>query len=387
MANFCKRFPFLKASAFIFGTALVSATLVNTAYAGNSTCTATVGKMTFPVLSGSSARGTSTQGSIKVSCTGSPLPAYITDSNGLPFCLMLIPNSTDAAYTGAGTRVMYLNGQPGVSPVINFQFLTNYRGCGGTDQGKNPPLTCLWGSSDANNYGSGYVDFAYRSKANGNWLTQAVITSDQALWVGSYSNNFILRLVWNDTQYPSGTPNTTAGGMYRPSELCRSTAPITGSRDYPLTVSSTVQNSCSVLTVPPLSFGSHMNLSDVKQQVGTIKVTCSGGVTFRLGVGKGNAASGLPWAGGWRGMQCTGGACGSSVIYYNLYKDSGQTDIWGDLGSSHDKQDVSSGSYQIYAGIAPNNVQQSLGLSLPPVPGTYKDNVIVTLQPAVVIVK
>jgi|GEM_PF-6510699 len=373
-----------------FGTILAQLALMGTAFAGASNCTASVGAMTFPTLTGTGASGTSTQGAIHVSCANTP--SYITAQNGVPFCLSLIPNGADAAYSSAGVRVLYLNGSPAASQAVKFQFFTNYRGCGGKDNGKNAPTTCPWGSNDAGNYGAGYVDFVFNGKGNGNWLALAKIISAQSLWAGSYSNNFILRLTWNDTQYPDGTPNTTprtpsgGGGMYLPSELCTNSAPITGSGEYPLTVTATVKNNCSTVTAPSMDFSRHISLADVKQQAGKITVQCGGGVNYQIGVGKGNASRGTPWEGGWRGMECQGGNCGSSVIYYNLYKDAAQTRIWGDIGSAYSQSGKSNGAaqnYDIYANIAPEKTQQSLGLSLPPKPGIYKDAVVVTLQSSV----
>jgi len=376
-------------AAFILVAAAAGISAAYAQTAGSSTCSASVGAMNFPALTGSGASGTTGTAAISVTCSNTP--SWITPKNGVPFCMLLIPNSTDAAYTSQHQRVMYLNGNPGSDQVINFQFLSNYRDCGG--QSTPPTVSCVWGSSDATNYGAGLLDFYMPTKTpKYPYQGRAVITSRQPLWAGSYSNNFTLRLVWNDTQYPAGTPNTTTptasggGGMYLPSAMCYGGAPITGSKDYQLTAKAVVQNNCTAVTAGAMSFGSYISLSAVQRAqapAATITTQCSGGAKYQVGLSAGNAASGVPWGGGWRGMKCTGDSCGSSVIYYNLYKDSARQNVWGDINTDNTMKDDSGRGgkqiYTVYGGVGGDKVQASLGQPVPPLPGAYKDTVIVTL--------
>lgn len=88
-----------------------------------------------------------------------------------------------------------------------------------------------------------------------------------------------------------------------------------------LTVSATVPSTCTIATAP-VSFGTVTAASFTNAQ-GSVSVTCATGTAFTVTLNKGGAP-----AGATRAML----VAGVRVVNYELYKDAGLTQVWGDSG-------------------------------------------------------
>jgi spore coat protein U-like protein len=101
-----------------------------------------------------------------------------------------------------------------------------------------------------------------------------------------------------------------------------------GSVSAPLTVKATVVRSCSLATTP-LTFGTYdpvgSNASADLRASTNVTVVCSPGATPTISVGSGIITPGM---GTTRAM-----SSGSDKLSYQIYKDSGLTQVWTDSGS------------------------------------------------------
>jgi len=395
------------AAAVLFAAVMGDAA-AQTEVQGKTNCTLAINSISFPPLAaGKNAYGMTGNSSFSVNCSNwdawistrkGASPNGLTN-NGLPFCVTIRANGADASFTADQKRVLWRDGQPnqtGSGNDLTFNFYTNYRDCDGGKKTQAP--FCVWGTTgDATDYGTGYPGFMF-TDIKGNQIDNsatlnygAQIDAKQDLFAGTYSNSFIATLWYNSWRYDSsaaGHYNPGNGGMVLPSELCNSTGQhFKGTRSAVATinVTGTVKSSCTAVTPPAVvDLGRVTRMQDIKQYAGQIVAKCSGGIPYQLGISKGNFSSGDPSSGGWRGMGCdTPDTCSNQVIYYNVYKDSGQSQIWGDIGSANSLRSTTAGlttSVPFYVNVAPEAVQSSLGTSMPPELGTYRDRLIVTLQ-------
>lgn len=136
----------------------------------------------------------------------------------------------------------------------------------------------------------------------------------------------------------------------------------------PMTVSATVEASCTVVANDML-FGTYnpFDTTDT-DQTATVDVTCSNGAAYNIGLGLGTKTGATVTT---RGM--TGGT-GSDILNYALYSDTGRTSNWGDTVDTDTVSDTGSGSMQsttVYGRIPQ-------GQTTAPV-GSYTDTVTVTV--------
>ena len=136
-----------------------------------------------------------------------------------------------------------------------------------------------------------------------------------------------------------------------------------------LTVSATVSGVCTITTTP-VSFGTVSSVSSTTAQ-GAVTVQCVTGIPYTVTLNKGGAA-----AGATRAMLVAGVA----VVNYELYKDAGLTQIWGDSGFA--------GTYPTGTGVAGTSTGVGQGLTVfgraqalsSTAPGNYQDIVVATIN-------
>lgn len=129
-------------------------------------------------------------------------------------------------------------------------------------------------------------------------------------------------------------------------------------------VSATFANTCRITTATDLDFGAVGVLAGNRDQTSTIQLQCPNGAAWRVGLNNGSHANGST-----RRMAGPGG----SYLRYELYRDAGRNQRWGNTANV----DTVNGSG--------TNASQSLTVhgrvpaQASPVPGTYSDTVTVTL--------
>ena len=91
-----------------------------------------------------------------------------------------------------------------------------------------------------------------------------------------------------------------------------------------LTVTASVSKNCTISTAP-VNFGAYdpvaANATAPLDGIGTVTVTCTKGATAKVGLNTGSNAQGTA-------RRMTAGA--ANFLSYELYKDAGRTDVWGD---------------------------------------------------------
>lgn len=136
-----------------------------------------------------------------------------------------------------------------------------------------------------------------------------------------------------------------------------------------LTVSATVGGVCTIATTP-VSFGT-VNAASFTNAQGAMTVQCVNGVSYTLTLSKGGAALGATRA------MVVGGV---AVVNYELYKDAGLTQIWGDSGFA--------GTYPTGTGVAGTSTGVGQSLTVfgraqalsSTAPGNYQDIVVATIN-------
>jgi len=91
-----------------------------------------------------------------------------------------------------------------------------------------------------------------------------------------------------------------------------------------LTVTATVSKNCTISTAP-VNFGAYDpvagNATAPLDGIGTITVTCTKGASAHVSLNEGSNSQG-----GTRRMRQSG----TAYLSYQIYKDTGRTDVWGD---------------------------------------------------------
>ncbi len=131
------------------------------------------------------------------------------------------------------------------------------------------------------------------------------------------------------------------------------------------TFSVTVISSCS-LTATNMAFGTVGLLTSAKTAQNQITATCTATTPYTIGLNNGLYGS-APAA---RQM-----ANGSNRVTYGIYKDSGYTQIWGDLtlGTTAVQSATGTGGAQSFNGYGQVPAQTT------PTPGPYSDTVVATV--------
>ena len=137
-----------------------------------------------------------------------------------------------------------------------------------------------------------------------------------------------------------------------------------------LTVSATVPGVCTI-TTSAVSFGAVAQVPVITAGQGSVTVTCAAGSAWTVTLNSGQE----PFGGG-RAMR----AGGIPVVYYELYKDAGFTQVWGDSGfaatypNGSGVAGVGSGAAQVTTVFG----QAQSAASAPP--GNYTDIVVATVN-------
>jgi spore coat protein U-like protein len=141
------------------------------------------------------------------------------------------------------------------------------------------------------------------------------------------------------------------------------------------TVNYVIPSVCTLLTTPTINFGTLSSIGPTTSAItasGTISAQCNGPYTVYIGDGNDRVAPGS----GNRQM-----ANGSALLPYQLYKDSGLTQIWDNtggpttLGGSGGSSGTGTGAtitLPVYGSIPS-------GITLPSTTGLYQDTVVVTV--------
>lgn len=230
---------------------------------------------------------------------------------------------------------------------------------------KDAGRTQIWGGL-ANSYGAVQVDLEYSaligSSSGGDSLTvyARVPTGQTSLSPASYSNLFSgIHTEWrfngnegllNLTSFPA---SCTSGGSQ------------TGSGSFPFTASAAVSGHCNpVFSVNDIDFGSHGPLTAAVDHTTTLSPQCTNTTPYQIGLG-----NGLHALGGNRRMRSAAG----NYVSYELYRDDGRTQRWGNTLNSDTVGQTGSGAAQdrtVYG-----RVPAQAGVTA----GSYADTVTVTI--------
>lgn len=132
----------------------------------------------------------------------------------------------------------------------------------------------------------------------------------------------------------------------------------------PFTVQATIKPSCSAVTATDLSFGQSTGLLTANMDgTSVISVTCVNGTPYRVGLNDGTSASGTA-----RRMKLS---TGNDYVTYELYRDTGYSQRWGNTQGTDTVAGTGSGFSQqiaVYGRVPPQ---------VTPTPGSYADTVTV----------
>lgn len=158
--------------------------------------------------------------------------------------------------------------------------------------------------------------------------------------------NAMISLQYTETFLGTGTPPASCGN--------------TSNGNFPFTVSANVQQTCSV-SAGTLDFGTVAGfLVDPKDAQSMISVKCLNGTAYKVGLDNGQH--------GVRRMTGPGGSIG-----YELYRNSGRTQHWGNTPGTDTYGNTGNGNTQnvtVYGRVPPQPT---------PAAGTYADTVTVTV--------
>lgn len=176
----------------------------------------------------------------------------------------------------------------------------------------------------------------------------ARLPGSQASPVGSYSASFVPRLTGN-IGFVNCLSNSYDDGV---------------STMSPFTVTANIKPSCSAVTASNLDFGQSTGLLTTNMDgTSVINVTCVNGTPYQVGLNNGTSANGNV-----RRMKFSGGG---DYVTYELYRDSGYSQRWGNTQDADTVAGTGSGFSQqipVYGRVPPQ---------LTPTPGSYADTVTV----------
>lgn len=140
-------------------------------------------------------------------------------------------------------------------------------------------------------------------------------------------------------------------------------SPTTGSFDVQLTI----EADCSMASGAVLDFGTRGILGANVDQSTTISITCTNTTDYTIALNAGLHA-GTPGDVSTRRM-----INGAEDITYNLYSDSGHSDVWGNTVGTDTVAATGTGDAQTYT------VYGRVGPQTTPPPGLYEDTITVTM--------
>jgi spore coat protein U-like protein len=127
----------------------------------------------------------------------------------------------------------------------------------------------------------------------------------------------------------------------------------------------TVTSSCVIRSAATLNFGNHGVLVANVDGTSTLRVQCTNGTPYNIGLNAGNGSGATVFV-----RKMTHGA---STINYSLYSDSGRTIVWGNTVGSNTVAGTGNGapqSYTVYGRVPPQTT---------PAAATYTDTITVTV--------
>lgn len=132
-----------------------------------------------------------------------------------------------------------------------------------------------------------------------------------------------------------------------------------------LGVSATWENSCAVLSLNDMSFGSHTNVSSVRDSQTGLSIQCPVGTAWQVALGNGNNFSTT------RRMR---NSVSNTFIPYGLFQNAARTTPWGNTSGSNTMTGTGTGASQnltIYGRVPAQGTT--------PAGGRYEDNVVMQL--------
>jgi spore coat protein U-like protein len=251
-------------------------------------------------------------------------------------------------------------GDGGINPRrmlsgANALFFTLYR---------DASRSLIWGTRS----GSSHVEISFRipvvllgSTYNDTITAYGRVPAGQnALIPGSYSNAFsgahtLMEWRWAESTLISPTMPSS----------CTSGGGGGGTTSFPFTATAAVSPACNPsFTVQDIDFGTHGLLSTSIDSSATVAPQCTNTTPYQIGLD-----NGLHAVGNTRRMRSAGGR----HVTYELYRDAGRSQRWGNTVNTDTVSATGDGSAQslpIYARVAPQTT---------PPEGTYSDTVTVTI--------
>ncbi|MBC7700631.1 spore coat U domain-containing protein [Aquabacterium sp.] len=137
----------------------------------------------------------------------------------------------------------------------------------------------------------------------------------------------------------------------------------------------TVSNSCVNVGASAVSFGTYNpNGGSVSNATGSVSITCVSGTTYTISLDAGlNAGSATAYANRRMRIGAT-----SYYLAYQLYIDSGRTQIWGDGANASSVKNPSSGVFTATGSAINYTAYGQIAASVSAASGSYTDTVTVT---------
>ncbi len=190
---------------------------------------------------------------------------------------------------------------------------------------------------------------------------------------GSTTQTIFGRLYNQQGALPTGTYSSVFSGSQTqidfglaPSFTCSATLS-PRAQNVPFTVRTSNNSTCTVVS-STMDFGSRLQLDTAIQATNSITATCTVGTTYEIGLNNGTSGATVP-----ANRKMRGSVTPSQTVKYQIYRDSGRTQIWGNTIGTDTMSATSTGTAQTFTGY---------GLVPPqPTPWSqlYTDNVIVTI--------
>lgn len=134
----------------------------------------------------------------------------------------------------------------------------------------------------------------------------------------------------------------------------------------PFVVRTTNKSSCTLNTTD-LDFGTQSNLSNAIDATNTIRITCTTGTAYTVGLGNGTSGATSPAARKMTNLATT------DAVTYGIYLNIGRTQAWGNGSSGSLSSAIGNGASQSFIGYGRIPVQNS------PAALNYTDVVVVTI--------
>lgn len=232
---------------------------------------------------------------------------------------------------------------------------------------KDATYSQIWGTRSDGTYGAVTIALSVPATVLGSGSASGFLTvysrvpgMQTTLVPGSYNNNFSGSNTELAYQYNEGLLGLTSTPA-----SCSSGGTGGGNSTFAFTTNATVTKQCNpTFTVNDVDFGSRGSLSATIDTSATMSPQCTNTTPYQIGLNNGINVSGTA-----RRMKSSGGA----YVGYELYRDSGRTQRWGNTLGSDTVSATGNGSAQsvtIYGRVAPQST---------PAAGGYSDTVTVTI--------